>query len=272
MTLGANSWGKSSVRVSKIHREGDVDDFSDLTVDVRLEGEVEAAHTRGDNTRVLPTDTMRNTVYAMAHDHLTRDLEGFGAVLCDRFLAAEGVTRAEVAIRGQQWARHGPHGFVGGSSEVRRAVVARGSRPFDGAGVEGLVVLKTTGSSFVGFPRDQFTALPEAEDRILATSVTADWAYSSLPGDTTAAWVAAREALVRSFFGEWSGSVQHQGYLMGREAIDAVPEMSEITLRLPNQHHLPFDVARFGVDDTGLVFHPVSEPYGDIRLTVVRDG
>jgi urate oxidase len=270
VALGPNSWGKAEIRVSKVHRSPDYDDFSDLTVWVRLEGDVGPAHTDGDNQNVLPTDTMRNTVYGMAHRHLSKDLEGFAETLCDHYLDAVGVEVATVTIAEKLWARADPKGFIGGGSENRMARVTRGGQVSTHAGIEGLVLLKTTGSAFTGFPRDEFTVLPEAEDRILATSVAAEWAYSQVPADTTATWQLVRETLIDRFFEDWSASVQHQGYQMGEAVLAAVPEVAEIALHLPNQHHLTFDVTRFGVDDTGSVFQPVSEPYGDIRLTVVR--
>jgi urate oxidase len=272
-TLGENRWGKSDVRVSKIHRSEGKDEFSDVNVQVLLEGEVERAHTEGDNTGVLPTDTMRNTVYAMAQDHLTRDLEAFASVLSDRFLGREDVTRATVTISERLWARVGPTGFTGGGSERRIARVSR-ARKGEGsgiwAGLEGLVVLKTTGSAFSGFPKDEFTVLPEADDRILATSVTATWRYSEVPADTTAVWNHARQAIIDRFFGDWSASVQHQGWLMAQGVLEAVPEIEEIEFHMPNQHHLPFDISRFGMEYGGTVFQPVSEPYGDIGFTVTR--
>jgi urate oxidase len=269
--LDKNRWGKSEVRVSKIHHAGDEDSFSDLTVQVLLEGDVEPAHTEGDNRAVLPTDTMRNTVYCLAQDGLGRDLEGFAGLLCEHFLDRDGVTGASVSISERLWKRVGPTGFTGGGSERRIARVARGgSEAGVWGGVEGLVVLKTTGSGFSGFPRDQFTVLPEAEDRILATSITATWRYSMIPADTTAAWEKARSIILDSFFGEWSASVQHQGWLMASGVLEAIPEIEEVDFHLPNQHHLPFDVSRFGMEHKGTVFQPVSEPYGDIGLTVVR--
>lgn len=270
MALGANRWGKTDVRVSKMLRGGARDDFVDLNVQVLLEGDVETAHTEGDNSGVVPTDTMRNTVYGMAQDHLGRDLEGFGVVLCDHFLDKEWIHRAEVTIDERIWSRQTATGFVGGGSERRKARVVRGAEEATSAGVEGLVVLKTTGSAFEGFPKDHFTILPDASDRVLATSITADWDYSTMPDNTTDTWSLVRRTLVDHFFSDWSASVQHQGYLMGEAVLEAVPEIAEIRFRLPNQHHLPFDLSRFGMEWKGTVFHPVSEPYGDIYLTVTR--
>jgi urate oxidase len=268
--LGPNRWGKSDVRLSKVFRGDDGDDFLDLTAQVLLRGDVAAAHVEGDNSAVVPTDTMRNTVYGLAQDHLTRDLEGFGEVLCRHFLAKAGIDQATVTLYESIWARETSNGFIGGGSERRKARVARGSEESTSAGVEGLVVLKTSGSAFDGFPQDEFTILPEASDRMLATSVTANWGYSDVPEDTSATWSLVRRVLVDRFFEDWSASVQHQGYLMGEAVLDAVAEIAEISLRLPNQHHLPFDLTRFGMEWEGTVFHPVSEPFGDIYLTVTR--
>ena len=270
MALGANRWGKTDVRLSKVFQGDDGADFLDITVQVLLSGDVGSAHTDGDNSGVVPTDTMRNTVYGLAQGHLTRDLEHFGEVLCSHFLAKDWIDRAEVGLEERVWARQNATGFVGGSSERRKARVVRGEDASTSAGIEGLVVLKTTGSAFEGFPMDDFTILPEAADRLLATSITADWDYSLLPADTSATWVLVRRTLVDHFFSDWSASVQHQGYLMGESVLEAVPEITEIRFRLPNQHHLPFDLTRFGLDWEGTVFHPVAEPYGDIYLTVTR--
>lgn len=270
MALGASRWGKSEVRVSKLLRGEGPDDFLDLTVQIILEGDMETAHVRGDNSLVIPTDTMRNTVYGLAQHHLTRDLERFGELLCSRFVARDGISRAAVTIDERLWSRETDTGFIDGGSERRRAKVVRGPDETTSAGVTGLVVLKTTGSAFEGFPRDEFTILPESSDRLLATSIDAEWTYSSVPSDTYGTWHEVRSALIEHFFNDWSASLQHQGYQMGEAVLAAVEEIEEVSLRLPNQHHLPFDLARFGMDWDNTVFHPVSEPHGDIYLTVTR--
>jgi urate oxidase len=268
--LGDNRWGKSDVRVSKIVRTESGDDFLDLSVQVLLQGDVEAAHVHGDNRGVLPTDTMKNTVYGLAQEHLTRDQEAFAAVLCEHFLEREGISAADVSISQRIWDRTGPSGFVGGSSERRLARVAVGAAEGVWAGVDGLVVLKTTGSAFSGFPRDEFTLLPETDERILATSVRAVWRYSVTPADTTDAWETARRAMTESFFNQLSESVQHQGWMMAEALLGAIEEIEEVEFRLPNQHHLSYDLSRFGIEDQGMVFQPVSDPYGDIGFTVTR--
>lgn len=269
--LGDNTWGKSAVRVSKVHRDTGGDRFSELTVGVLLKGDVDDAYRHGDNTAVLPTDTMRNTVYVTAQEHLGDDLEDFGATLAAHFLTREGVVAASVEVAERSWRRVTPTGFLGGSSELRIARVdATDQDSTVTAGIEGLQVLKTTGSAFEGFPRDELTTLPEKDDRVLATTIAAEWLYDPVPADTTATWDRIREMLLQRFFEDWSASVQHQGWQMGEAVLEAVSEVAEVTFRLPNQHHLTFDFGKVGVEDRGEVFQPVSEPYGDIRFTVTR--
>ena len=270
--LGTNRWGKSAVRLSKVIRGHERDGFLDLEFQVLMTGDVGSAYLEGDNAAVLPTDTTRNTIYGLAQDHLTEDLEAFATVLCDHLVAKEGIESTEVTIWQRRWRREGPTGFTGGGSERRVArvrVEESGSRETE-AGIESLVVLKTGGSAFVGFPRDEFTILPEAEDRVLSTSINAQWRYTELPTDTSRTWESVREVMLDHFFADWSASVQHQGWLMAQAVLDAVPEIGEISFELPNQHHLPFDLTRFGLEDGQIVFQPVSEPYGDIRFTVIR--
>ena len=135
------------------------------------------------------------------------------------------------------------------------------------AGVEGLVVLKTTVGVCIPEGRVHH---PAATDTASRTTITSWWKYSRVPTDTTATWNRVREVMLERFFGDWSASVQHQGWMIGQAVLEAVPEIAEIEFRLPNQHHIGFDLTRFGMEDRHVVFQPTSEPYGDIRFRIVR--
>jgi urate oxidase len=278
--LAANNYGKSRVRLFRVTRDGARHDVADLTVDVALEGAYQAVHLEGDNAAVLPTDTMRNTVYALAREHPVQPAEAFGRTLVRHFLAAtEHADRARVRIAAHGWNRISvdgtphDHSFLRGSAERRMAYV---SATRDGgerleAGIEDLEVLKTTRSAFEGYIRDRFTTLPETRDRIFATVVSARWTYAAEPADFDAAFAAVRGAILTTFAGHDSRSVQQTLFAMGEAAIGAVPEVSEIRLSLPNRHHLLFDLARFGMENANEVFVPTSEPFGLIEATVVRE-
>ena len=137
------------------------------------------------------------------------------------------------------------------------------------SGLENLVVLKTTDSAFAGFPRDEFTTLPETRDRILATSVTAAWTYRRGTTDF-AARHRIRAALVETFPAHHSQSVQHTLHAMGQAALEACADATSITLTMPNRHHLLVNLEPFGLDNPNEIFVATEQPYGLIEATVTR--
>jgi urate oxidase len=282
--LGANRYGKDGIRLVLVRRgaaEDDPHDLRDLTVDVRLEGDFDAVHTDGDNSAVLPTDTMRSTVYALAQQHLTGSIEQFGAALTERFLdASPAAHTAEVRLREHAWSRAGgrgrphPHAFVGGSAECSTATVTRSrSAGLDvRSGIAGLAVLKTRGSAFSGFLRDEYTVLAETGDRILATEVSAEWSYGAgaepAYDDIRAT---ARAALVTTFSEHDSESVQHTLYAMGAAVLAGCAVVSRVGLRMPNKHHVPVDLAALGIANDRAVYVATDRPFGVIEAEVLRD-
>jgi urate oxidase len=272
--LGRNSYGKSAIRLVKVTRASERHELSDVTVDVALEGDFAAVHATGDNSGLLATDTMRNTVYALASQHAVDELEAFGRVLVEHFVAAgPSVERARVRLVEHPWARldEHDHAFQRGSGGDRVAVVSGdGHHARVEAGIEDLVLLRTTGSGFSGFLREQYTTLPETEDRILATAVSAHWSYAEGGIDYGAAWRDARDALLHSFADHFSPSVQFTLRRMGEAVLRAVDTIERVHLSLPNRHHLLYDLARFGLANDNQVFQATTEPYGLIEGTVER--
>jgi urate oxidase len=268
MQLGANCYGKGEVRLVKVVRTPGRHELRDLTVHVALEGEFEAAHTVGDNTDLLATDTMRNTVYALAKDDLG-PIEAFARRLADHFVeAGPSVTRARVRIEEHPWDRLGAHehAFQRGSGGTRVCTVSGDDVT---SGIEDLLVLKTTGSGWEGYLREQYTSLPETDDRILCTVVTASWDYSA-PTDYDAAFAAARDAILDTFGDHYSPSVQYTLLRLGEAVLEAVPEIERVRFSLPNRHHLLFDLSRFGLENDHEIFHATTAPYGLIEGTVER--
>jgi urate oxidase len=283
IVLGQAGYGKSEIRLVKVSRgagETGIHDLRDVTVDVMLTGDFDAAYTDGDNAGLLATDTMRNTVYALAKEHPIDDIEPFGLQLVNHFLgAATGVTTASVHIVEHPWARleisgrpH-EHAFQRGNGGNRVATVtatAGGGEPQIEAGIDDLLVLKTTGSGWEGFLRDRYTTLPETSDRILATVITARWSYggSDVPFDE--AWHNVHRTILESFCDHYSPSVQFTLNHMGEAVLQARPDVERISFSLPNKHHLLYDLARFGLENENEIFHATNEPYGLIEGTVTR--
>jgi len=276
--LQNNAYGKNAINLSRIIRHGDRHDIRQITVDVALQGDFETAHTIGDNSKILPTDTMKNTVYALAKDRFTTSIEAFGLVVADHFLKNNPqISEVRISIVEHCWKRlsfegtEHPHAFVNGGSEKHMAVIAASREQVDlTAGIKDLLILKTTDSGFEGYIRDQYTTLKETADRILSTSCDVHWIYEYIPDDAEAVYDGIRKDLLYSFSVHKSLSVQHTLYAMGESVLKNFPAVRSITLQMPNKHHILYNLQQFGMDNNNEVFIATDEPYGLITGTVSR--
>ena len=259
-------------------RRTDRHDLRDLTVAVRFQGDYEKSYTEGDNRDVLPTDTMKNSIYALAAREPVRDPETFGLALARHFLDRNPrLHRVRIDLTEHLWGRiargerqHG-QAFVRAGCDTRTAAVdAHRTRIFVGAGVSDLLILKSSHSAFVGFPRDEYTTLPETRDRLLATSLTATWRYRDPDIDFGPAWHGVRSTLLQTFAEHHSESVQHTLYAMGQAVLDTLEDVTAIRLVMPNKHHLPIDLAPFGLENRNEIFVATEEPHGLIEATLCR--
>ena len=279
-------YGKAEVRLVHVDRSAPQHELRDLTVSTALRGDFDAAYTAGDNAAVLPTDSQKNAVYGLAREHGVGEPEDFAAALARHLLdACAAAAAAEVDVLEHGWSRIGEgggraadHAFARAGAEVRtaRLVLERGGTAVLHAGLRDLVVLKTTGSEFAGFPRDRFTTLAETHERILATSVTATWRYrDGVLGeglDLGALWTQVRAVLVAAFAGHHSRALQETLHAMAAAVLDAHPEVEEVALVMPNKHHFLVDLAPFGLDNPHAVYVAADRPYGLIEGTLRRAG
>ena len=277
--LGSNRYGKHRVRLSRITRHGDRHDFNEWSVNVLLEGDFESSFTEADNSRVLPTDTMKNTVYYIARGSKATTIEEFAMELGDYLLANNAqVSGVKVEIKERTWERMVLDGkaedttFKLGGPEMHtvRAVRDRDREWSIRSGVDGLTILKTTRSAFTGYIKDKLTTLKPATDRIFGTCATVTWEYALLKQDFANVRANVVESLLREFAGHDSLSVQHTLFDMGKAALDAVPEIARIELTMPNLHHLLADLSPFGLDNPNHIFVPIDEPHGYIEAMVER--
>src|SRR5687767_2141317 len=276
--LTKTSYGKSRIRLVHVSRRGDRHDLRDLTVAVSFEGDYVTSYTEGDNTDVLPTDTMKNTVYALAARDGAGEPEAFGMRLGRHFIG-RNPKLARVAVDlidpglnhirdgprepGQAVRRPGPADLTARVVTDRRGVTVIG-------GVADLVIMKTSHSAFAGYPRDEFTTLPETRDRLLATALTACWTHRDADVDFGAAFRAVRGTLLDAFARHDSLSVQHTLHAMAQVVLDTIDTISSISLEMPNRHHLPVDLTPFGMDNRNEIFVATEEPHGLIKATLSR--
>lgn len=279
--LVRHAYGKSLVRLTKVTHQADRHELQEVSIDVRLEGDFAGTYLDGDNSRIIATDSMKNTVYVLAKRHPFADLESFGQALAEHFLTAYAqIAVATIGLTERPWrrievdGRAHPHAFIGGESEKRTCLVtfSRQERRVE-AGIDELLILKTTDSAFRGFIRDPYTTLPEADERIFATMLTGQWLYRTAHADW-ADWngchALIRRTLLETFAGHKSLSVQQTLFAMGEAALAACGAIEEITLTMPNQHRLLVNLRPFGLENDNEIFVPTEEPYGLIAGTVRR--
>ena len=280
IVLGANQYGKAENRVVRIVRDTDRHEIRDLNVSTSLRGDFEAAHVDGDQSSVLPTDTQKNTAFAYAKEHGVASPEDYAIALARRLLhATPAATGARVGVQEYAWDRievdgagH-DHAFVRRGGEVRTtAVDVTAEGVVVESGLTDLVVLTSTGSEFKDFLRDEYTTLPDADDRILATSLTAGWRYADAgPRDWNAVWSDVRRELLTTFATTYSRALQETLYAMGRAVLETHADVAEICFSAPNKHHHLVDLAPFGLENPGEVFIAADRPYGLIEATITRD-
>jgi urate oxidase len=274
IVLGPNQYGKAETRLVRVRRDGDLHELTDLNVSVALAGDLADTHLTGDNAKVLPTDTQKNTAYAFAREFGVDQIEEYGLRLARHFVdSVPSIQGARVSIEEYGWRRLGPHSFARSGEGIRTAAVT-----YDGAsawvvsGVTELVLLNSTDSEFHGFIRDRYTTLAETGDRILATAVTAQWRHAEATGDWGPSYAEAQDALVRAFVRTYSLSLQQTLHAMGRAVLNGRPELVEVRLTLPNRHHFLVDLEPFGLENPGEIYVAADRPYGLIEGTVLRDG
>jgi urate oxidase len=275
-----NSYGKSRVRLTKVTRHSDRHELVEIDVAIELEGNFAASYTAGDNRTVIATDSLKNTVYVLARNHPLESIEDFALSLAGHFVERYAqVDEAKVEISAQAWRRidvngkpH-PHAFVAGGNE-RRTCTAwkfRDRAEIIHGGIEDLAVLKTTGSAFKDFVSDEFRTLPDADDRIFATTINAEWTFARRPADWNSTFAAARDAILRTFAVHSSLAVQQTLLEIGNAVLKACAEIDTVSLALPNQHRIPFNLTPFQLDNPNIIFVPTSEPFGRITGTIRRD-
>ncbi|WP_248965239.1 factor-independent urate hydroxylase [Sphaerisporangium perillae] len=278
VVLGPNRYGKAETRVVRVTRDGEVHHLKDCNVGVSLSGDMEEVHRQGDNSAVLPTDSQKNTVFAFAKKHGIGEIEEFALLLARHFAGSQPtIHHARVAVEEYFWERRGPHSFARSGTEVRTCVVHhdRDGTSTVVSGLRDLVLLNSTGSEFHGFIQDEYTTLPPATDRVLATAVTARWRHVPDDGsksyDFGKSYEEVRRCLLDAFAGTHSLSLQQTLFAMGERVLATRDEICEVRLELPNKHHFLVDLTPFGLENDNEVYFAADRPYGLIEGVVLHN-
>lgn len=277
--LGGNQYGKAENRVVRIYRDTPRHEIHDINVSTCLRGDFTAAHLVGDQSDVLPTDTQKQTAYAYAKEKGLLSIEEYGLALARHFVGdVDPVQGARIEIDEYAWERavvdgaEHDHTFIRKGQEVRTAAITvDDTGEYVVGGLKDLIVLKSTGSEFSDFLEDPYTVLEPTHDRVMATSLTAQWRFTTTDVDWEAVYVGVKEQLIKQFAVVQSLALQQTLFHMGRAALETFPELTEVRLAAPNKHHFVYDLAPFGLENPKEVFNADDRPYGLIQATVLRD-
>jgi len=277
--LASNAYGKNAVNLSKIIRQQDYHEFRQISVKISLAGDCETVHTLGDNSQVLPTDTQKNTVYALAKEHFVSSIEEFGIYLANHFFSNNSqLTQCNIEISEHLWnrmvidGRPHPGAYISGGTETHITSIGqtKGTTQIT-TGIKDLLILKTTDSGFEKYIKDKYTTLKETSDRIFATNCEISWQYQTAPTDFTSAFHDIRATLINVFANHKSLSVQHTLYAMAEKVLEKFSIVKEIILKMPNKHHIPFNLQQFDIENNNEIFIATDEPYGYITATIIRE-
>jgi len=279
-TLTQNTYGKGNVRVFKVDRSAKQQRVKDLNVQCMLQGDFTSSYYDGDNSKVIPTDTIKNTVYIKAREHAIHSIEEFGIFVVKHFLSMyTHVTHVTVDITEFLWDRmkvgpnNTPHDYSFVRNTEKRLTKVRGGRNgrvHVDSGIEDLTVLKTTGSGFSNFRKDKYTTLKETDDRILCTNVTSRWTFGNTEADFNAVYSGVRQTVLDVFATEFSKAVQETVWLIGKQVIAKFADIDEIFFRLPNIHIFLHDLEPFGMKNPNEVYRPFADPNGVLEGTITR--
>ena len=278
--LAENRYGKCRVRVVRVKRDQPMHQFQEWSVEVLLAGDFTECFEDGDNSMIMATDSMKNTVYSLVRGTSADTIEDFALELTDYLVKNNSqIDSAIASITAVPWSHlvadgvAAPSAFMKNGGEVETATITRTK---DGAvtiasGLENLVIMKTANSGFEGFIRNAHTTLPETADRLFGTAVRARWTYSTGKLPFTETRRTTRNTLLKIFAAHDSRSVQHTLYAMGEAVLKEVPAIKDIELTMPNKHCILVDLSKFGKTNPNEIFVPIEEPYGYIEATIRRE-
>jgi urate oxidase len=279
MNLTYHRYGKAKIRVLKKLQRDSLHAIKELDVQVSLAGDFESSYSAGDNRLVVATDTMKNTVNVLALEKLEEQTERFALDLAQHFLEKyPHVTEVTIETSERVWQRlkadgkPSPTNFLAPQKYTPLCEVhATRANTRLTSGVQDLVILKSAGSGFADFHRDEFTTLPETQDRILATRMASKWTYAVAPADYNQTNEDLLDAMLECFVTNDSPSVQKTMYDMGLAALNRCPEISDVNLVMPNLHCLLIDLKPFGRTNPNTLFVPTDAPHGLIEATIERE-
>lgn len=294
--LISSTYGKGNVKFLKVKKNPSnpqQQEVLEANVQCLLRGDFDVSYTKADNSPIVPTDTVKNTILVEAKTTNVWPIERFAAHLAKHFTNKYShVSGVEVSIVQSKWTKYEvngklhAHSFKHEGPETRRTVLdytRAGNKLTITSSIKDLTVLKSTGSMFYGYNVCDYTTLKPTKDRILSTDVDASWVYDKKQIKTLddvfsyadnglfdKTYEAARKTTLDLFALENSASVQATMYNMSHKILEQIKEVDTVTYVLPNKHYILFNLEWKGIKGNDDLFYPSPDPNGLIKSTVGR--
>ncbi|AQZ10287.1 (ZYRO0G09482g) [Zygosaccharomyces parabailii] len=297
--LADSTYGKDNVKFLKVKKDPSnpkLQQVMEATVKVLLRGNFDVSYTEADNSPIVPTDTVKNTILILARQNDTWPTEKFAAKLALHFTGKYShVSGVSIKIYQERWVKYdvdgrpSQHSFVhqGPEKKIVELEYDKVNGPTHyklSTSIKDLTVLKSTNSMFYDYNVCEYTTLKPTTDRVLSTDIFAvwDWSASKLGPLTAIAAGAsdlvfdkvfndARDITLDIFAKENSVSVQATMYNMGVAILAKAPQVEYVSYELPNKHYILFDLKWFqGLSNDNELFYPSPHPNGLIRCKVGR--
>jgi urate oxidase / 2-oxo-4-hydroxy-4-carboxy-5-ureidoimidazoline decarboxylase len=229
-------------------------------------------YTEGDNTGLVATDSMKNFIQRETMNFPGNNLEEYcrflGEMFLSRYALVEGLQISASEIPYAEFGSNVAFAPSGPERATARLEMTRGALVEAASGVSGFKLLRLGGSAFRGFVRDEYTTLPDLNNRPLHMWLDLEWTYVRPDAAFTNGAVAAQvRRIVREVFTSFeSGSIQQVIYQMGTKMLDAMSVMSEVHLEANNR---TWDTIAERGEELG-VYTDARPPYGCLGLTLKR--
>jgi urate oxidase len=229
-------------------------------------------YTRGDNIDLVATDSMKNFIQRETLSFAGHHLEEYCRFLGEKFLATyPQVEGLQISATEVPYAAIGdsPAFTPSGPDRATARLELTRSRIIEAvSGVLGFKLLRLGGSAFRGFVRDEYTTLPDLNNRPLHMWLDVEWTYVRPEASFSSGAVAADvRRIVHHVFSTFeSGSIQQVIYQMGTRVLDEIPAIAEMHLEANNR---TWDTIAERGDDLG-VYTDARPPYGCLGLRLKR--
>lgn len=294
--LQDSTYGKDNVKFLKVKKDKynpQKQEVLEATVKVLLRGNFDVSYTKADNSPIVPTDTVKNTILVEARKTDVWPIERFAAHLAEHFVKKYAhVSGIDINIIQHKWTKYEvngklhDHSFKKDGEDVKITTLSfeRNGDFKLSSSLKDLTILKSTGSKFVDFHQCDYTTLKPTSNRILSTDIDCIWTFDSKKigsikniyrladqgvFDDTASKVL--KITLERFAIENSASVQATMFNMCSDILDVCPYVYNVSYSLPNKHYILFNLEWKGLTNDNVLFYPASDPNGLIKCTVGRD-